>query len=252
MLGCRPSPFPIEQRHQLQLSSSPLLEDPARYRRLVGRLIYLNVTRPEISYSLHVLAQFMQAPRQDHWDAAIRVLRYLKSCPGQGLLIEPQSLVLTAYCDSDWASCPLTRRSVTGYFMTLGGCPISWKTKKQITVSRSSAEAEYRSMAAAVSEILWLRGLLSSLGVQLPASTRLFCDNQAALHIAANPVFHERTKHIEIDCHFVREHIRSGLVITSHLPTTFQLADIFTKALGRDRFNFLLAKLGIRNLHAPT
>ncbi|KAI4331677.1 hypothetical protein MLD38_029838 [Melastoma candidum] len=252
MLGCRPSSFPIEQCHQPQVSSSPLLADPVRYRRLVGRLIYLTITRPELSYSFHVLAQFMQAPRQDHWDAAIRVLRYLKSSPGQGLLLEPQSLDLAAYCDSDWASCPITRRSVTGYFITLCGCPVSWKTKKQNTVSRSSAEAEYRSMAAAVSEILWLRGLLASLGIRPVSSTRLFCDNQAALHIAANPVFHERTKHIEIDCHFVRDHIRSGAVHTSHISTQLQLADIFTKALGRDRFHFLLTKLGIRNLHAPT
>ncbi|PKI59617.1 hypothetical protein CRG98_020026 [Punica granatum] len=107
-------------------------------------------------------------------------------------------------------------------------------------------------MAATVSEVIWLRSLLSSLGVQMTAPTRLFCDNQAALHIAANPVFHERTKHIEIDCHFVREHLKSGVVTTDYLPTRLQLADIFMKALGRDRFRFLLSKLGIRDLHAPT
>ena len=124
----------------------------------------------------------MQAPRTDHWDAALRVVRYLKGTPGQGILLCADSdLTLTGWCDSDWAACPLTRRSLTGWLVFLGGSPIAWKTKKQATVSRSSAEAEYRSMAAITCELMWLKGLLLSLGIHHPTAIRLFCDSQSAL-----------------------------------------------------------------------
>jgi len=145
----------------------------------------------------------------------------------------------------------MTRRSVTGYFILLGSTPISWKTKKQSIVSRSSAEAEYRVMANATSEAIWLHNLLCSLHVPI-LSAQLYCDNQAALHIAANPVFHERTKHIEIVCHFVKERILSGEVITRYVFTKEQLADLFTKVLGLRPFHYSLGKLGVSNLHAPT
>lgn len=162
-----------------------------------------------------------------------------------------QDLTIRAYCDSDWASCPMTRRSVTGYLITLGTSPVSWKTKKQPTVSRSSAEAEYQAMANATSEVVWLRNLLRFLNIRV-STAQLYCDNQAALHIAANPVFHERTKHIEVDCHFVRERLVSGDVVTRYISTKDQPADIFTKALGHRQFHHLLGKLGVSDLHAPT
>ncbi|PKI39757.1 hypothetical protein CRG98_039802 [Punica granatum] len=165
MLGSRPAYFPMEQQHQLSQDSGDQISDPGQYRHLIGRLLYLTITRPELCYPVHILSQFLQDPRQGHWDAAMRVLRYLKQSPGQGIFLRPTSLSLTAYCDADWVSCPMTRRSLTGYFITLGGSSISWKTKKQTTVSKSSAEAEYRAMAATISELLWLRCLLSSLGI---------------------------------------------------------------------------------------
>ncbi|KAJ3699854.1 hypothetical protein LUZ61_003559 [Rhynchospora tenuis] len=253
LLGAKPAATPVEQNHRLAELSGMKMKEPERYRRLVGRLIYLTITRPELSYSVHTLAQFMHEPLEAHYDAALRVMRYLKGNPGQGVLLCADSkLQLNGYCDSDWASCPTTRRSLTGYFVMLGGSPISWKTKKQPTVSRSSAEAEYRSMANATCELVWLKSFLNSLGVTHEMPMNLYCDSQAALHIATNPVFHERTKHIELDCHFVRDRVKDGCVATQYVRSSEQLADIFTKALGRQQFHYLLGKLGICNLHAPT
>lgn len=181
------------------------------------------------------------------------MVRYLKKNPGQGILLRSDSaLQLEGWCDSDWASCLLSRRSLSGWFVLLGLSPVSWKTKKQHTVSRSSAEAEYRSMAAVTCELKWLKQLLRDLGVEHAKGMNVSCDSQSALYIAQNLVFHERTKHIESDCHFVRDAIVDGTIAPSYVSTTVQLADIFTKALGRAKLKFLLRKLGIRDMCAPT
>ncbi|KAI3685471.1 hypothetical protein L6452_34715 [Arctium lappa] len=158
MLGCRPSAFPFEQGTKLDKGEEEARVDATQYRRLVGRLLYLQATRPDVTYAVNVLSQFVSDPRQNHLQAANRVLRYLKGTPGQGILLPREGPSnLTAYCDSDWLGCPFTRRSRTGYLLLFGGGPISWKTKKQSVVSRSSAEAEYRAMASTVSEVLWVR-----------------------------------------------------------------------------------------------
>ncbi|KAF5469588.1 hypothetical protein F2P56_013650, partial [Juglans regia] len=252
-LGARTASFPLEQNLKLTNQDGSLLSDPSPYRRLVGRLIYLTITRPDIVFAVNILSQFMHAPRAPHMQAATRVLRYIKGGPGQGIFFpSANTLHVTAYTDSDWASCPTTRRSTTGYFVQIGTSPISWRTKNQTTVARSSAEAEYRAMAVTTCELTWLKQLLTDLGVSHPEPIRLHCDNQSALHIAHNPVFHERTKHIEIDCHIVRDKICSGLLNAIYTSTHEQVADIFTKLLGRDLFHHFLSKLGITDLHAPT
>ena len=156
-------------------------------------------------------------------------------CPSQGILLASDSAVqLKTYCDSDWASCPMTRRSTTGYCILLGDSPISWKSKKQAVVSRSSAEAEYRAMALTCCEVTWLVSLLKDLGIKDLKPVDLYCDNQVALYIAANPVFYARTKHIEVDCHFVRDQVNAGKVKTSYVSTKEELADVFTKVVSVD------------------
>lgn len=250
--GCRPSSFPMEQNLKLGKCENSSRVDANQYRRLIGRLLYLQATRPDIAYSVNMLSQFVSDPRQEHLNAAHRILRYLKATPGQGIFFPKKGGTdLIAYCDADWLGCSDTRRSRTGYLVLLGGAPISWKTKKQSVVSRSSAEAEYRAMASTVSEILWLRWLLQDLGSKQTGPTSLLCDNQAARQIANNPVFHERTKHVEMDCYFVRERVESKEVLPVYVHTSLQVADLLTKALCTPRLRFLLSKLGIRDLHAP-
>ncbi|KAI3723909.1 hypothetical protein L2E82_35671 [Cichorium intybus] len=250
---CRPSTFPMEQNLRLEKEDASPEVDESKYRRLVGRLLYLTVTRPDITFSVNQLSQFINKPRQSHMDAALRVLRYLKATPGQGLFLPAEgNLILEAYCDASWLSCHSTRRSCTGYFISIGGSPVSWRTQKQSVVARSSAEAEYRSMASTICEVLWLRWLLCDLDAVQEDATALMCDNEAARHIAVNPVYHERTKHVEMDCYFVRERVASGEIKTVAIKSEEQPADIFTKALGANQFQYLRGKLGVRDLHSPT
>ena len=251
LLASKPVTFPMEPNVKFSKDQGAPLADPTVYRRLIGRLLYLTITRPDISFAVQVLSQFMADPRIPHFDAATRVLRYIKSSPAQGLYFPvTSSLQLKAFCDSDWASCVDSRRSVTGFCIFLDNSLISWKSKKQTTVSRSSAESEYRAMASTCCEIVWLRVLLQDLQVPLQPAL-LYCDSKVALHIAANPVYHERTKHIDIDCHVVREKIQLGILRTFHVASQNQLADIFTKALGPSLFHSLVSKMSLHNIYSP-
>ncbi|CAM8962427.1 unnamed protein product [Rhodiola kirilowii] len=248
LVDCKPAKTPMHLKQNLSLSTASVLEDPLHYRRLVGKLIYMTITRPDLAYPVHILSQFMQHPTADHLTAALRVLRYIKGTPAQGILFPAKSdLTLRAFCDADWAACPLTRRSITGHCVKLGSCIISWKTKKQPVVSRSSAESEYRAMAAVCCELIWLARLIDEMGVPVIDAIPLYCDNKAALHIAHNPVFHERTKHVELDCHLVRAHVVSKFIAPVHISTHEQPADIFTKSLTREQLLYLCSKLGVSN-----
>lgn len=157
------------------------------------------------------------------------------------------NLQLIAYSDADWGQCAYTC-TLSGYSIFLGNSLISWKTKKQRTVSKSTAEAEYRSMSYTSSEMIWVANLLKDLGIQVSLPIPLYCDNRAAEHIAQNLVYHERTKHLDIDCHFVRDKLQEGFLIPKHVRSGLQLADIMTKPLGTQQHQFTCIKLGLKSL----
>jgi len=246
---CTSSPTvvcPLDYSIKLKIDEGELLQDPASYRRLVGKLNFLTHTRPDIAFAVQHLSQFLQHPRHPHMRAGLHVLQYLKNEPALGIFLNNSPTYdLLAYCDADWASCSHTRKSVSGFVIFLGNTLISWKSKKQATVSLSSAEAEYRSLRRLTAELSWLSRLLSELGLTAITPIPIKCDNLAAIYIAKNPVFHERTKHIELDCHFVRQKLMEGLLSLSYIPTQHQLADIYTKPLTGIQHHSILSKLGV-------
>jgi hypothetical protein len=245
MLDCQPSKTPIDTTTKLS-SSGDVFSDATLYRSITGALQYLTLTRPEISFAVQQACQYMHDPRVPHYNHVKRVLRYLKCTLDHGLHIYPSSPhTLTAYSDADWTGCPDTRRSTSGYCIFLGNNLISWSSKRQVTVSRSSAEAEYRAVAHAVAETVWLRQLLSDLCCPVQQATVVYCDNISAVYMSSNPVQHRRTKHIEIDIHLVREKVALGQVRVLHVPTTAQFADIFTKGLPTSSFTDIRFSLNV-------
>jgi len=248
MLACKPVSVPMIPNLKMRKDDGDLIEDIEQYRRIVGKLMYLTITRPDITFAVNKLCQFSSAPRTTHLTAAYRVLQYIKGTVGQGLFYSASSdLTLKGFADSDWASCQDSRRSTTSFTMFVGDSLISWRSKKQHTVSRSSAEAEYRALALATCEMVWLFTLLVSLQASPPVPI-LYSDSTAAIYIATNPVFHERTKHIKLDCHTVRERLDNGELKLLHVRTEDQVADILTKPLFPYQFEHLKSKMSILNI----
>ncbi|KAK0581627.1 hypothetical protein LWI29_016112 [Acer saccharum] len=256
MLASKPADTLMDQNHKLCECLDHPDQTPAnkeRYQRLVGKLIYLSHTRPDIAYAVSVVSQFMHAPTESHMDAVLRILRYLKGAPGRGLMFSKnEHLDIEGYTDADWAGNASDQRSTSGYFTFVGGNLVTWRSKKQTVVSRSSAEAEFRGIAQGITELLWLKNLLGDLGFHPKGSMKLYCDNKASVQIANNPVQHDRTKHVEIDRFFIKENIEEKIIEIPYVPSKDQLADILTKAINGRNFHDSISKLGMSDIYAPT
>ncbi|CAM6101727.1 unnamed protein product [Calypogeia fissa] len=284
MTDCKPSFTPLPEGMALLNETGTPDEDPVEYGHLVGELIFLTQTRPDITHAVGVVSRFMSKPQQSHLQAAKHILRYCKSTPDYGIAFYQNqatdgataltgftnSWKMHGYTDSDWAADKQTRRSIGGQILTFAGGPVSWASKRQPTVSLSSTEAEYKSLSDGAREAVHLSRLLQELNIvptkqtplrsadseliqQLanshipgPDDMVLHCDNSGAIKLSRNPVFHARSKHIELYHHFIRERVLEGKIKVEYLSTEDQPADLLTKALGRIKFEKHRNSTGMR------
>ncbi|KAJ9561157.1 hypothetical protein OSB04_006317 [Centaurea solstitialis] len=247
LTSCTPMKTPIAPPLSLDKDSKGKPVDVTLYRGMIGSLLYLTASRPDIMYSTCLCARYQAEPKESHLTAVKRIFRYLKGTPNMGLWYSKDSgFDLTAYSDSDFAGCKIDRKSTTGGCHLLGGKLVSWTSKKQNSVSTSTAEAEYVAAGICCAQVLWLRNQLQDYDIQL-SKIPIYCDNTSAIAIANNPVLHSKTKHIEVRYHFIRDHVMNGDIELHFVPTEYQLADLFTKPLDVTRFNMLLSELGMLN-----
>ena len=250
MAECKPVSLPMDPNIKLQAMPADYEPPPADlhwYASCVGSLMYAMLgTRPDIAFAVSTLSRYMAKPGPEHITAAKQVLRYLKGSINLELTFRGDLRSLIGYTDADWAGDIDTRRSTSGYLFNIGSGSISWSSKRQPTVSLSSCEAEYQGQTQATKEAMWLRRLLNELVDQgEPNATIIYRDNQGALALAKNPTQHGRTKHIDIQHHFVREKQAAGKVDLRYVPTAEQLADGLTKALPGEAFRRFRIGLGL-------
>ncbi|GJX61169.1 retrovirus-related pol polyprotein from transposon TNT 1-94 [Tanacetum coccineum] len=247
-----PVDTPMVERTKLDEDLSGIPVDQTKYRSMIGSLMYLTASRPDLVFAVCMCARYQSRPTKKHLEAVKRVFRYLQGTINMGLWYpKDTAMALTAYADADHAGCQDTRRSTSGSAQFLGDKLVSWSSKKQTSTSISSTEAEYIAMSGCCAQILWMRSQLSDYGFaynRIP----LYCDNKSAIALCCNNVQHSRSKHIDIRHHFIREQVEKGVVELYFVRTEYQLADIFTKALPRERFEFILPRLGMKCMKPET
>ena len=248
--NCKAVDTPLSTSDKLSVTDGNLLgaEDATKYRSLVGALQYLTLTRPDICFDVNKVCQFLHAPTTVHWSAVKRILRYIQGSKSIGLTIRRSpSLIVSAFSDADWAGDFDDRRSTGGFAIFFGGNLISWSARKQPTVSRSSTEAEYKALANATAEMIWVQKILQEIDISHSLVARLWCDNLGAKYMSSNPVFHARTKRIEIDFHFVCERVAQKLLEVRFISTHDQLADGFTKPIPASQIKSFRSNLNLFN-----
>jgi hypothetical protein len=238
MMSCKVATTPLSSTSKLSAHEGDPLgpDDASCYWSLLGALQYLTLTRPDISFSVNKVCQYLHALTTVHLTAVKRILRFLKHILGMGLNIQQSSsIVVSAFSNADWAGCTDDKKLTGGFAVFLGPNLISWCAKKQKTMPRSSIEAEYKAMANATAEVMWVQSILNELRISCPRSARLWCDNMGAKYLASNPIFHGRMKPIEVDYHFIRDRVLKKLLDVRFISTRDQLADGFTKAISQGR-----------------
>ncbi|CAN6454768.1 unnamed protein product [Victoria cruziana] len=252
-LGCRPTSTLVEHNYKMSIKDGKTLSKKEKevYQRLVGKLIYLTLTRPDITYAVNLVSQFMHVPTDIHLQATEGIFCYLKKHPNKRLLFTKSSdMRIEGYSDADWAGSIDTRRSTTGYCIYLGGNLIIWRSKRQTVCARSSADAEYRVVAMKTADLLWLKILLRDIGIRVDEPMKIFCDNKIAINLANNPIMHNKIKYMKIDWHFIRENIDSKELILPYVRSEDQVADVFTKWLSCGVFERNISTLSMFDIYA--
>ncbi|GKA56334.1 retrovirus-related pol polyprotein from transposon TNT 1-94 [Tanacetum coccineum] len=250
--SCDPVDTPMVEKSKLDEDKEGKAVDPSHYRGMIGTLLYLTASRPDLQFAICMCARYQARPTEKHLNAVKRIFRYLKGTVHRGLWYpKDSSIALTAFADADHAGCQDTRHSTSGSMQLLGDRLVSWSSKRQKSDAISSTEAEYIALSGCCAQILWMRSQLTDYGFgfnKIP----MYCDNKSAIALCCNNVQHSRSKHIDIRFHFIKEHVENGVIELYFVNTEYQLADIFTKALGRNRIEFLINKLGMRSFMPET
>lgn len=238
----------MNTNEKMQMQDDSGTTDAHTYRRLVGGFIYLVNTKPDLAYSVGMVSRYMSNPTKFHFSVAKRILRYISGTLDFGLWYEHVSVFnLIGFSDSDWAGSMEDRKSTSGSVFILGSTAITWSSKKQHVTALSTTEAEYIAVTASACQAIWLQRLISDMGQDIGDAIQIFCNNKSTISIAKNPTLHGRTKHIDIRYHFIRELISNGKVILKFCSTEDQKADMFTKALGVQKFTLFRSLIGVIN-----
>ncbi|GJS50389.1 retrotransposon protein, putative, ty1-copia subclass [Tanacetum coccineum] len=250
--SCYPVDTHMVDKSKLDEDKEGKAVDLSHYRGMIGTLLYLTSSRPDLQFVICMCARYQARPTEKHLHAVKRIFRYLRGTVNRGLwYLKDSSIALTVFVDVDHAGCQDTRRSTSSSMQFLGDRLVSWSSKRQKSVAISSTEAEYIALSGCCAQVLWMRSQLTDYGFgfnKIP----MYCDNKSAIALCCNNVQHSRSKHIDIRFHFIKEHVENGVIELYFVNTEYQLADIFTKALGRERIEFLINKLGMRSFTPET